>query len=488
MPIKLGPLVGATTHDEAKIWVQTYKPATLECKIYTDQEASNQVPNSPFLFRTVEKDGCTGLVTVSLPQDNMKYYYSVAEHKVSGSVPIPRIHSFRSFPASNKEIESFSFGFVSCNKPEDLKMGKEPHLRNMWRCLFAEMSSHDAAFLLAAGDQVYADHEKSSAWQQSLDKTSGKSPLELYRDVYEKHWSFREMHSVLNNFPCFMIWDDHEITNGWGSNKSHTEKDAQDVFQVASKVYEEFQHSHNPPTLAHPPDHTLTPGHKPYYYAFRYGPAAFLVLDLRGNRRREQKSSNGTKEGQLLGPDQWAALEHWFASKEAKDSKVLFLISSVPMLHLKWKLARLTSWIKTDIADQWSTPHNKDERRRLLTMLFDKYMEHGRRQVVILGGDVHVGTIAKIKDTKKTQQTIHQFTSSPISNRPAAGMDTILAKFGNAFKFHLDDKKERPVEGKIYKRFHQRNFGIVTVKLGSPPRITIKMYEEYKGEFEETLI
>ncbi|MEE9584672.1 MAG: hypothetical protein V3W51_04245, partial [Candidatus Brocadiales bacterium] len=133
MPIKLGPLVGATTHDEAKIWVQTYKPATLECKIYTDQEASNQVPNSPFIFRTAEKDGCTGLVTVSLPQDNMKYYYSVAEHKVSSSVPIPRIHSFRSFPAFNKEIESFSFGFVSCNKPEDLKMGKEPHLRNMWR-------------------------------------------------------------------------------------------------------------------------------------------------------------------------------------------------------------------------------------------------------------------------------------------------------------------------------------------------------------------
>jgi alkaline phosphatase D len=349
----------------------------------------------------------------------------------------------------------------------------------MWRYLFLEMSRQNATFLLAVGDQVYADHERSNAWLESLKWSSQKSPLELYRDVYQRHWSFPEIQMVLGNFPSFMIWDDHEITNGWGSSEKHASKGAQKIFQVARKAYEEFQHSHNPATLSYPQNYNPTPGHMPYYYAFRYGPVAFLVLDLRGNRR--------IWDGQLLGPDQWAALRHWFESKEAKDSKILFVISSVPMIHLRMLLAKYLWWLKTDIADQWSSPHNKEERRELIAMLFDKYIENGKRQVFIVGGDVHVGTVAKITDSK-SNQSIYQFTSSPISNKPERYLDSFLKRCSSKFAFHLDKAGGRSVDVEIYKRYRQRNFGIVTTTLDSSQRTTLRMYQEEEGTPDEILI
>jgi hypothetical protein len=273
----------------------------------------------------------------------------------------------------------------------------------------------------------------------------------------------------------------------------------QEIFKVARKVYEEFQHSHNPPALPYPPSHTPVLGHRPYYYAFRYGPVAFLVLDLRGNRK--------IWDGQLLGPDQWAALKHWFQSKEAQDSKILFLVSSVPMIHLKKIIAKVL-WISanywnsvvdflsryarflgrlrcdpTDVADQWSAHQNNEERRELFTLLFDGYIEKGKRQVFILGGDVHVGTVAKITDSA-SGQSIYQFTSSPISNKPAKFLDSFLKRFSSEFTFYLESGG-RPVDVKIYRRYRQRNFGIVTVKLDTSPEITFRMYQEYEGKPDE---
>lgn len=471
MPIKLGPIVGATTHNGAKIWVQTQEPQTLECRVYKNIEGTDLLPGSPFTFKTEEANSCTGVVSLTLPRGNTRYYYRIFERKRGRPAPLSQALSFQTFPSPDEKIESLSFGLISCNKPIAFNPEKEISLRNMWRHLFVEMSNHRAAFLLAVGDQVYADHEKSDAWQKSLDKSSTKSPLELYREVYQNHWAYPEIQTVFGSFPTFMTWDDHEITNGWGSSEKHREKEAQDLFLVARKVYEDFQHSHNPATLPFPKQYQPTSGHKPYYYAFRCGPAAFLVLDLRGNRKMW--------EGQLLGPDQWAAVRHWFDSEEAKDSQVLFVITSVPALHLSRALAKLFWRRSTDVADQWSAPHNKEERRELLKLLFDKYIENGRRKAFILGGDVHVGTIARVTEDKKN---IYQFTSSPISNKPAKLWETFLKILSSKFEFHLEKDGSRPVQAEVLRRYSQRNFGIITVTLDPSPSVTLKMYQENKGQ------
>jgi phosphodiesterase/alkaline phosphatase D-like protein len=190
MSIRLGPIVGSTTHNEARIWVQTHEPMALECRVYTDSEGNNQVPDSPFVFRTEAENGNTGVATLALPQDDKKYYYRIFEKKGDSSIQISQILCFRTFPAPDKKIESISFGLISCHKPKKFDYEKELNLRNMWRSLSLEMSRHDAGFLLMAGDQVYADHKKFNAWKKSLKGSSRESSLELYRDVYYKHWAF----------------------------------------------------------------------------------------------------------------------------------------------------------------------------------------------------------------------------------------------------------------------------------------------------------
>jgi hypothetical protein len=41
------------------------------------------------------------------------------------------------------------------------------------------------------------------------------------------------------------------------------------------------------------------------------------------------------------------------------------------------------------------------------------------------------------------------------------------------------------VDVKIYRRYRQRNFGIVTVKLDTSPEVTFRMYQEYEGKPDE---
>ena len=41
--------------------------------------------------------------------------------------------------------------------------------------------------------------------------------LSWYRDIYRGYWGFESVQRVFESFPTYMIWDDHEIVNGWGS-------------------------------------------------------------------------------------------------------------------------------------------------------------------------------------------------------------------------------------------------------------------------------
>jgi hypothetical protein len=65
------------------------------------------------------------------------------------------------------------------------------------------------------------------------------------------------------------------------------------------------------------------------------------------------------------------------------------------------------------IVDHW--PYNKDELVKLLTHLFDWKAANKGREVVMMGGDIHVGVESSIKD-KKTNTVIRHVTTSPLTN------------------------------------------------------------------------
>jgi len=85
--------------------------------------------------------------------------------------------------------------------------------------------------MLLGGDQLYADEIWSTVpelkkWNElSLDKKVSRSAnkamveqIERFFDqLYAERWSDPTMSLMLAQVPSLMMWDDHDIFDGWGS-------------------------------------------------------------------------------------------------------------------------------------------------------------------------------------------------------------------------------------------------------------------------------
>ncbi|MCA9563094.1 MAG: hypothetical protein KC561_06375 [Myxococcales bacterium] len=121
------------------------------------------------------------------------------------------------------------------------------------------------------------------------------------------------------------------------------------------------------------------------------------------------------RETTFLSEVQFAELEG--ALDHHKDLPIAVIALSVPLLHLPEWLgavgAKLTAE-GSDADDRWGTPRSSHQRDRLLELLHDWVNANPERQVVLVGGDVHVGLIVSIEWDDGTR--IHSLASSAVSN------------------------------------------------------------------------
>lgn len=478
--IKLGPIIGMVDHTKAKIWFYGSFDDGGQTKPYChvkDKEKISPIPGSPFEFKEVssfpyqEQDGTLQKAYVAeivFPGHGEEFCFDI--HYARDTEPEDFKYQVKRFPKEG-DVD-FSFGLISCHKPRE---GKLKRIDDMWGFMYEKMAEKDSSFLIQAGDQVYCDSDSYSinAWQKSLALLGDgldiraqqhRDMVDFYRQVYFSGWEFSPVQGLMSTFPQFMIWDDHEIEDGWGSKPEHFDDMRQRIFAAAKEAYIEFQHSHNPDPLK---AGTL-------YYAFHYGSAAFLVLDLRGERNIVNK--------QLLSQEQWIEIENWL---RADNSKILFVVTSVPVVHVSRRLLSMASVasalskdIKDDVDDQWSAEHNKNERRKLLKLLMG-WSETGKnRPVVILGGDVHVGTEV-IMNKKGSDNRICQVTSSPITNNRALVLDFFSAPFSSRFHFTLDKDSQEQIYAEVKRRHRKRNFAILEVKYeAGRPKVVMNMFRQ----------
>ncbi len=266
--------------------------------------------------------------------------------------------------------------------------------------------------------------------------------LSWYRDIYRGYWGHLSVRRILHSFPNYMIWDDHEIMDGWGSytddelsneldrwwgkdDKVQNLQLAHQMFEAAKAVYSEYQHGHNPATPA-----------GQYDYAFEWGPAAFYVLDMRGHRDYNRKTDD-----RILGPDQMKRFKAWLDKEKDRDSGhgVLFVITPVPVVHASSffvnKLDLALFGIHDDLRDEWEHESNWVERDVLLDAVFDASEKSGKK-VFFLSGDVHLGASFQLSDLHHPGAKVHQLTSSGITyaglSREARGLEAGRGRLGNA--------------------------------------------------------
>ena len=443
LPNMLGPFLGEVTTSSIKIWLHLEGPENAYVTVHeqpgADAAASNVLNfNSQNLF--------SDCVKISNLKPDTKYFYrlwSNSAHSIPLFLQGLGDNDLHFFTLSDDENAQIDFLLLSCHNPTVTKNdGYDGHA--VWADIpqiIANESNKNVRFALMVGDQVYAD-----AWQERLlAESDDKKRLNLYLEVYRAFWSNIHYRRVLCSLPAMMIWDDHDITDGWGSTIESFEKDSSEfkeewkrLFKSASTAFTTMQASRNPLPLSN----NSADG---FGFCFRIGKWGFIVLDLRSNRN--------LKKRQLMTAAQSHQMRKWIDdNRDHLDS--IFVISSVVFSHGSsviddigvriWPLvmnavdwfARLTKWgkgvrtkfskslgdIRDDIRDSWGVPENASQADEILDYLFElQNHPHQPLGVVILSGDIHTSGYANIYSSDvnhKTRSSIPHITSSSVSYSP----------------------------------------------------------------------
>lgn len=360
--------------------------------------------------------------------------------------------------------------------------------------LWHEKRIHDKGLqrfhlMLMGGDQIYFDSiwEDITALRQwvalprkaqldfkvtkALEREIEAYYLGLYKQrwlpIDRKPWSSAtaalDAGAAMASMPTVMMWDDHDIFDGWGSYSCEMQNCQlfQTLFRYARRAFWVFQMQHaqedlpeledtTPPgfsrqdpmfkpipwgkvlakdTLALP----LLDGQPGFSSAYSIGAVTIVAADLRTERSRTQ----------VMGSDTWRQVKGWMGNLESgpigpqpsNRCQHLLFMSSVPVVHPKLPLAELfldkfgqdhvTDSNADDLKDHWSHDDHEGERKRLLEVL-STLARDKKIRVSLVSGDVHVAAwgTAYRKDlpASETWSQMHQFTSSAVVHPSLMGV------------------------------------------------------------------
>ena len=381
--------------------------------------------------------------------------------------------------------EKPKFAYASCNgfsSPDLLAKTDEPYL--LWDKLIEQHGNEPFSILIMGGDQVYADElwskvKELEEWSRlnMNDKIKRKATKAMirnldtfYESLYIKKWSDEQMSLCLASIPTVMMWDDHDIFDGWGSYPQELlDCDVyQNIFKTAKKYFEIFQiRSLKNQTL-------LTKDRTHFSFALKFRNYHILGLDNRTQRSIYQ----------VMGNDQWKDLNTYLDENILNDN--LLVLSAVPVVYRDFSLTEnlvdFTSWqeeLTDDLKDHWRAKEHQGERMRLIMRLFmnieNRKVSKRNTRTVILSGDVHVGSLGVIND-HKNQNKIHQVVSSGIVHTPPTYIEWLgITAVTNDNNEYLNEDKTietsmlTPIGSAKYLRV--RNF--VTLNEGSDEKLWI---------------
>ncbi len=321
--------------------------------------------------------------------------------------------------------------YASCNGFSSTKLARDtanPYA--LWQIMKVEHSQKPYSLMLMGGDQIYADEIWESGltptinrWSHfTLDKqqkypVGSKVQKELdkfYEQIYIKSWgAHSDMALMLASIPSVMMWDDHDIFDGWGSYANIAEGGLQDcpvyleVFKYARKYFEILQiRSLNNNSLL---DKNGT------HYAVGLQFRNYFVLGI-DNRVARTKTS-------LMSEEQWIAIKSGL-SKLTSPIKNLLVMTGLPLVYRDFSevdsLLQATPWrdeVEDDAHDQWTALSHQGDRMRLIQILLD-FTKQQKCRTAILSGDVHVGALGLIKDEVNTLQITQVISSAIVHPAP----------------------------------------------------------------------
>ncbi|MCP5007243.1 MAG: alkaline phosphatase family protein [Planctomycetes bacterium] len=502
-----GAIIGSTTYSSCRLWIRVYKPGIwwlvvtekpIEGDLYRLEEKEvedylrdhNISVKYKESYKFNEKEGQTHAFNVTGLRSNTRYYYALIADKVEGGSTPRRTEigseRHRWFKTLERNPSSITFGFYSCHDP----FSRSDNGEGAWSHFYQVLKDRDADFVIGGGDQIYVDtnssHDMQDIWKwlkknkraliNQYSDSNGKIQedkvvnyfVKLYRKYYRVYWYFPHLMYVYERFPQYMIWDDHEIMDGWGSltwderasrlNRLFEDDEPEEnkllvklMFRAARQVYYEYQHSHNPVTSIDLDDNSKSV----WDYGFSNGPFAFYVMDMRGHHDYENPPNR------LLGDDQQKRFNKWLDKKSTEQAKALFIVSPVPVVHWDEFLANHADIgsVKDDLRDQWVHESNHDERNSILDKLFER--SHKRAQTVLfLSGDAHNASVYQLYKTGYGKAKIFHVTSSAISRKPSPKLSTVVMQQSGPIPGYENGRSEQ-----LYRFSGRNNFVVISAKI-----------------------
>lgn len=331
--------------------------------------------------------------------------------------------------------------YGSCNGFSDSRYAKKydltgdsglPNAFANWEAMCKKHAEQPYNLILQGGDQIYADairyewgklQDKYGWTTEQLHQQDGTEVTRLldkfFWDTYIKQWKQKDIATLYAAVPAVMMWDDHDIIDGWGSHTNSRESSPlyKKLFETANRYFSIFQRHLRPDETSEATHYLAEIGHSA---GFVIGNCGLMVLDLRTERTPEC----------IMSPASWNSVYAWLDNHRHVDH--LFVMSSIPVLHPNFQLLENalgiipgTQEIEDDLRDHWTSLAHADERVRLIKRLLH-YADTRETRVTIVSGDVHVAAQGLIESTKygkrRNQDAIYQLTSSGVVHPPPPGI------------------------------------------------------------------
>jgi len=503
-------IVGHTTSSSSRLWVRVKYPGDYSLILFNKFIKFNpkEISDSPIIEYLKEKgindykiydssfsyeNDLTNVFDVDDLRPSTTYFYAVVASEELNNLKRWRFgydkpQYFKTMSNNNTKL---SFGVMSCHDPFKKGYSSGGGLLDELNEILEEKESD---FILACGDQAYVDSTEDDIWllisenkeclyEEFKNNLSGLNEycLSLYRSVYRKYWHSPGLRKSFGRYPTYMIWDDHEIMDGWGSytkderlekldhfldiwndevdqdspEESREFKEAliKSMFSAARKAYEEYQHSHNPKSKFH----DKSDGYQ-YDYYFEQNNFGFYTLDMRGHHDYEANPEGS----RLLGETQFQRFKHWIESEDTKNKDALFIISPVPMVH--WHSTFVNSLdvlgAKDDFRDEWDHESNYMERDKILDLVFNLSSLTGKT-ITFVSGDVHCAGVFNLKRGSNSKANVYQFTSSGITRPPAPGISELLSRDKGCLGYKKDTSKDKITSYEKLCFIANYNFGLI---------------------------
>jgi len=305
------------------------------------------------------------------------------------------------------------------------------------------------------GDQIYADSLFTACpslrkWTYLKEKErikfipTDEMLIELdvfYFNLYFNTWGQKYINNFLSSVSSIMMWDDHDIINGYGSRKNYPVLEA--IYIIARQNFILFQlggHC-NPGFYCHNPEISLQINEKNRYqsltYTRRISDIGFLILDT-----RSQRDINT-----IINKQNYIELQNKYLGKFGEEinksspfylCKHLYVIIGVPLIffphvsEISEKILKIVPGeqeAESDIGDQWKSKNHLEERNNLISILIN-FANLNNIKVTLLTGDSHIGSCGIIKN-KNEEIIIEQPISSGIGSQAPSNFITDAYKLVN---------------------------------------------------------